>query len=112
MVGIDPRLRKLPEVHDHLWPLLSTMQSAFAASFRPDALQDATALKEQGIWLGDYDEEKTVVNELCYDDVQREYFFQTDAGSRKGYEEPFVFDVGDGPQIESFAFTNSHLGSH
>lgn len=45
------------------------------------------------MWLGDYDEEKVAVNGASYDDVQHDYFFQTDAGKRKAYDEPYVFDV-------------------
>ncbi|KAK4493866.1 hypothetical protein PRZ48_015051 [Zasmidium cellare] len=70
----------------------TTNVACFSTAFGLAAHQDATALQEQGIWLGDYSEEKEAVNGPSYDDVQRDYFFQTDAGQRKAYDEPYVFD--------------------
>lgn len=55
--------------------------------------QDATVLQEQGVWLGDYSEEKEAVNGPSFDDISRDYCFQTDAGKRKAYDEPHAFDV-------------------
>lgn len=74
-----------------------TSAVCFSGAFGLAAHQDASALQEQGVWLGDYAEDKVAVNGPSYDDVKRDYYFQTDAGKRKYYDEPYVFDVGAHP---------------
>jgi hypothetical protein len=50
-------------------------------------------LKQHGVWLGDFDEEKVQVNGLSFDEIQARYFDDTTGGTETSGVEPFVLNV-------------------
>lgn len=85
-------------------PLQATSNTRTSFAPRPNTLQcftegsgidahyNASWLNENGIWLGDVNDNGTAVNGPCFDDVCQNYLDMTFGNEGKGHEEPYMFD--------------------
>lgn len=55
----------------------------FAPALSEHDHHDASWLKANGVWLGDYNEDNNIVTELSFRDVMREHYSCTNGGQRK-----------------------------